>query len=279
MYSSDDSSDHIELQPTSSEKLKDELSSTKKLELPISCVDPSSAGKILIDDNSYQVDQDLKPQQKHAQTQNHLYSVSIDAPHYKHQEYIVANSDQKEVDPSLSHKVEETLIVESSNESNAEGKETVCIKENYFGDGIDRSDDDFAYFRCFAIILHGVSEELLTSILDGNPSCIPTANKDLITIIENLELPLQVYSEHQENLTTMKLANMQVKRQYKQLKKVIDKLSEDKNSQISFDIPTDKFLDKPGLIEYVESRDIKNLVQAIKKLNKTSARRTQCKLM
>ena len=64
---------------------------------------------------------------------------------------------------------------------------------------IDRSDDDFAYFRCFAIILHDVSEELLTSILDGNPSCIPTANKDLITITENLELPLQVYSEHQEN--------------------------------------------------------------------------------
>lgn len=276
------------MQPISSEKLNDEPSSTSKSsELPVSCVDPCSAGKILIDDDSYLVDQYLKPQQKHAQTQNHLYSVSIDAPHYKRQEYIVANSGQKEVDPSLPHEVEETLTVESSSENNTKEEETVQIEENYFGDGIDRSDDDFAYFRCFAIILHDVSEELLTSILGGSPSCVPTANKDstptankdLFTIIENLELPLQVYSEHQENLTTMKLANMQVKRQYRRLKRVIDKLSDDKNSQISFDIPTDKFLDKPGLLEYMESRDIKNLMQAINKLNKNSARRGQCKLM
>ena len=179
--------------------------------------------------------------------------------------------------------MQKSLTVESSTENNTEEKDTMCMTENYFGDGIDRSDDDFAYFKCFAIILHGVSEELQTSILDRNPrpSCIPTANKDLLTIIEDLKLPLQVYSEHQEkkNLTTMKLANMQVKRQYKQLKKVIDKLSEDKSSQISFDIPTDKFLDKPGLQEFVESRDIKNLMQAINKLNKTSARRgLQCKI-
>ena len=151
-----------------------------------------------------------------------MYSVSIDAPHYKCQEYITnsgqkevdTNSGQKEVDLSMSHGMEEVLTLESSSENNAEEEETVHIKENYFGDGIDRSDDDFAYFRCFAIILHDVSEESLTSILDGSPSCNPTVNKDLITITENLELPLQVYSEHQENLTTIKLANMQVKRQY-----------------------------------------------------------------
>ena len=268
------------MQPTSSEKLNDELSSTSKRssESPISCVDPCSAGKFIIN-NSYRVDQYLKPQQKHAQTQNHLHSPSIDAPHYKCQECIVTNSGQKEVDPSLPHEVEEALTVESSSENNhVEEEGTVHINENHFGNSIDRSDDDFAYFRCFAIILHDVSEELLASILDGSPSCVPTANKDLITIIENLELPLQVYSEHQQNLTTMKLANMQVKRQYKQLKKIIDKLSEDKNLQRSFDIPTDKF-DKPGLLEYMESRDIKNLMQAINKLNRTSARRGQCKIM
>ena len=98
-------------------------------------------------------------------------------------------------------------------------------------------------------------------------------------IMEDLKLPLQNYSEHQENLTTMKLANMQVKRQYKQLKKVIEKLSEEKCLQISFEIPADKFLSKPGLQKYVESRDIQSLVQAINKLNKISTRRSQCSIM
>ena len=254
----------IELLPINSETIN-------RTPSPTQCVDPIDIGKILIKDESYHVDQNLKPQQKHAHTQSIASSdVSTAVPHH---------SCHEDIDQSSSCEVQVPVPVESSDESNIQERDPWCMKENYFGDGIDRNDDDFAYFKCLATILRGVSEELLTSVLNGNASCIPTANKELATIIDDLDLPLQIYSEHPENLTTMKLANMQVKRRYKQLKRVIEKFSEEKNLQGTFNISADKFLDKPGLLEYAESRDIKNLVRAINKLNKTSPRRVPCKVM
>ena len=202
--------------------------------------------------------------------------VSIDAPNYKCHEYFTS-SGQKELDLSSSHEIQEEVSVESSTKDNTREEKTIYVQENHFGNGIDKSDDDHAYFQFLATIVHGVSDELLTSMLQGN-ACVPTANKELVMIMENLELPFQVYSEHQENTKTLKMANIQVKRQYKQLKKVIEKLSEEK-SHISCDIPAEKFLSKPGFQEYVESREIKSLVQLINKINKMSARRSQCSLM
>ena len=256
--------DDIELQSINSETLN-------RTPSPTQCADPTDVAKILIKDESYPVDQNLKPLQKHALTQSIASSdVSIDVPPHRYHE---------DTDQSSSPEVQVPLPVESSGENNIEEREPWYMKENYYGDVIDRNDDDFAYFKCLAIILRGVSEELLASILNGNASCIPTANKELVAIIEDLDLPIQTYSEHQENLTTMKLANMQVKRRYKQLKRVIEKFSEEKNLQGSFNISPEKFLDKPGLLEYAESREIKSLVRAINKLNKTSLRRAPCKVM
>lgn len=178
---------------------------------------------------------------------------------------------------SSSHETQEDVPVESSTKDDTREEETICMQEDHFGNGIDNNDDDHAYFQCLATIVHGVSDELLTSVLQGN-ACVPTANKELVMIMENLELPFQVYSEHQENTKTLKMANVQVKRQYKQLKKVIEKLSEEK-LQISCDIPADKFLSKPGFQEYIESREIKSLVQVVNKINKMSARKSQCSVM
>ena len=244
---------------------------------------------MVIHNNSFRVGKNLEPLQKrvYVHTRNcFCQDVSTDASNYKAHKHFTS-SDQKNSDPSLSHEVQEPVTLESSTENTTcrevettrmQGDQTICIQEDHFGHNIDRSDDDYKYFQCLATIVHSVSEELLTSVLNGN-ACTPIANKDLIMIMENLKLPLQVYSKHQEDLSTMKLANTQVKRQYKQLKKVIEKLSEEKHLQISFEIPADKFLSKPGLQEYVESRDIQSLVQAINKLNKISARRSQCNIM
>jgi len=282
-----------ELQLTNSEELNNGLSSSTRSAEPI--IDPSCLAKILIKDESYCVDENLKPQQKHVHPQNCSCSdTSMDVPYHKpHCRYFVIDSNENEVNSPLSCDVQETLKVESSGNQSSdcsthdtEEEERIHIKENHFGDSTDENDCDPAYFKCLATIADDLSDELLSSTLNGN-ACIPTANESLITIREDLKLPLQVYSQHQENLTTVKLANMQVKRQCKKLRKVIDKLSEEKNPQMTFNISSERFLRRPGLQEYVESRDIQNLVQAVKKLNKTSSsssrrvpsRRVPCKVM
>lgn len=276
--SSNVSSCENELQLTSPERSKRELtSSTNTDDQCADQTDPTESTKILIDDNSYVVNKNLEPQQKHAATPNYFCpDVSTDAPNYKCHEYFTCTK-QKKIGSSSSHEIQDEVTLESSTESDTKEEETICMQENHFGNGIDKSDDDHAYFQCLATILHGISDELLTSVLQGN-ACVPTANKDLVMIMENLDLPIHIYSEHQDNIKTLKKANLQVKRQYKQLKKVIEKLSEEK-SQISCDIPADKFLSKPGFQEYVESREIKSLVQAINKINKSSAKRSQCSVM
>ena len=55
-------------------------------------------------------------------------------------------------------------------------------------------------------------------------------------ILENVDLPIHVYSEHQDNIKNTEMANLQVKRQYKQLKKAMEKLTKQK-LQISCDLP------------------------------------------
>lgn len=232
--------------------------------------------------NSYRVNQNFQPEQDEMHPNNS--DVSTDTSQYKPQEQFTADS----VDPSLPYEaqetstseVEESLTAQSSSEERSNEEQTISMEENHFGDSVDKNDDDIAYFKCLATIAYDVSDELVVSTSNGN-SCIPTANKDLIAIKENLELPLQAYSHHQENLTTVKLANRQVKRQCKCLKKVIDKLSEEKGIQISLAMPTHRFLNQPGFQEYMKSRDIQNLMHAIEKLNKAASTRramTQCKI-
>ena len=98
----------------------------------------------------------------------------------------------------------------------------------------------------------------------------PNSNEDLYEIKQHLELPIEVYKSCQNVEAAIKIANRDMKQHLKQLIKLMDKLSAARNPQVKIDISIDTMLQKLHLQEG-GSHNIDQLVQAVKKLNKSCA--------